>query len=78
MKTEKKDLRNDQLDQLGGTDQIEQLAADLAVEENRDQVTNVDREKALRQMEEMATPPQKGQEEAEKAHPYGSESPHQG
>ncbi|SKA82185.1 hypothetical protein SAMN02745166_00875 [Prosthecobacter debontii] len=78
MKTEKKDLQNDQLDQLGGTDQIEQLAADLAVEENRDRVTNVHREKALRQMEEMATPPQNAQEEAEKANPHGSESPHQG
>lgn len=47
---------DDTLDQLGATDQIEQLAADLAVEDDRDRVTDKDREQALKQMHKMAPP----------------------
>ncbi|MES2505606.1 MAG: hypothetical protein V4599_02815 [Verrucomicrobiota bacterium] len=47
---------DDTLDQLGGTDQIEQLAADIAVEDDRERVTDKDREQALKQMRKMAPP----------------------
>lgn len=47
---------DDALDQLGGTDQIEQLAADIAVEDDRERVTDKDREQALKQMHKMAPP----------------------
>ncbi|MBB5036825.1 hypothetical protein [Prosthecobacter dejongeii] len=57
MKTKSHQNSKDELDQLGGTDQIEQLAADLAVEDDRQRVTDKDREEALKQMGEMAPPP---------------------
>lgn len=56
MKTKPHQNSQDELDQLGGTDQIEQLAADLAVEDDRQRVTNKDRQQALKQMSEMAPP----------------------
>lgn len=56
MKTTATDKDDDKLDQLGGTDQIEQLAADIAVEDDRERVTDKDREQALKQMHKMAPP----------------------
>lgn len=56
MKTTATHKDNDKLDQLGGTDQIEQLAADIAVEDDRERVTDKDREQALKQMHKMAPP----------------------
>lgn len=56
MKTNLHQKYKDELDQLGGTDQIEQFAADLAVEDDRQRVTDKDREQALKQMGEMAPP----------------------
>ncbi len=49
---------NDKLSQLGGTDQIEQKAAELAIGQGRSRVTNQDREQALGQLKETAPPPQ--------------------
>ncbi|TDU73348.1 hypothetical protein EI77_01818 [Prosthecobacter fusiformis] len=46
----------DQDSQLGGTDQIEQMAADLANKENHSKVTDEDRKEALEQMQEMSPP----------------------
>ena len=43
--------------QLGGTDQIEQLAADLALKEDKDHVTDKDRKAALEQMVKMSPAP---------------------
>lgn len=56
MKTTATHKDDDKLDQLGGTDQIEQLAADIAVEDDRERVTDKDREQALKQMRKMAPP----------------------
>ncbi|HAL71216.1 MAG TPA: hypothetical protein DCP71_05525 [Verrucomicrobiales bacterium] len=56
MKTTATHKDDDKLDQLGGTDQIEQLAADIAVEDDRERVTDKDREQALKQMHKMAPP----------------------
>lgn len=39
---------------LGGTDQIEQLAADLAERQNRTRVTDQDRQKAREQLEAIS------------------------
>ncbi|MEN3941942.1 hypothetical protein WJU23_11655 [Prosthecobacter sp. SYSU 5D2] len=47
----------DQDSQLGGTDQIEQLAADIAHEEDHTQVTDEDRKKAVEQMVERSPAP---------------------
>lgn len=47
---------DDKLDQLGGTDQVEQLAADLAVKGDREKVTDKDRREALKQLNEIAPP----------------------
>lgn len=50
-------------EQMGGTDQIEQRAAELTTQEGREQVTDKDREKALQQMHETSplkqSPPRK-------------------
>lgn len=48
---------SDKPELLGGTDQIEQLAADLAERQNRTRVTDEDRQKAREQMEAIS--PQK-------------------
>jgi hypothetical protein len=42
--------------QLGATDQIEQLAADIARKQNRTSVTAKDREQALAQMRSTSPP----------------------
>lgn len=63
MKTPAEDKKDqDKLDQLGGTDQIEQLAADIVVEEKRSRVTDADRQRALDQMNETKVSPQEEQD----------------
>ncbi len=57
MKTNPKQAQSDKLSQLGGTDQIEQEAADLAKKDHRSKTTNQDREEAMRQMKERAPAP---------------------
>jgi hypothetical protein len=50
MKKPSQTNEDDQDSQLGGTDQIEQLAADMAAKEGHSKVTDQDRKKALEQM----------------------------
>lgn len=49
--------QKEQNSQLGGTDQIEQRAADIAKEEDHEPVTNEDREEALDEMLETSPIP---------------------
>lgn len=60
MKTHTSKTNDDALDQLGGTDKIEQAAADIAVENGRSCVTNKDRDEALKQMNKTAPPAKSG------------------
>lgn len=52
--------QNEKDSQLGGTDQIEQMAADIAKKEHRSKVSDKDRKDALRRMKEMSPPPAPG------------------
>lgn len=56
MKSETNHHEKEEDSQLGGTDQVEQLAADLAEQDNHEKVTDEDRKEALQQMVDISPP----------------------